>query len=89
MPLSNTAIMHRSDIESHKIGDKQQATESHRLRGEAARLRRVAEGLNSKADRDTILRLAEDADRALAASERGTSTIRSIQNMNPSDVADI
>lgn len=81
--------MDRSYIEPHKVADKQQVPESDRLRGEAARLRRVAEGLNSKADRDTILRLAEDADRAITAAERRTSTIRSIQNMNPFDIANI
>lgn len=53
------------------MADQQQANEAFRLRKEAARLRRVAEGLNSKADRDIILRLAEENDRAAAAWESG------------------
>lgn len=55
---------------AHEVADQQQATESYRLRSEAARLRRVAEGLNSKADRETIARLAEETDRAAYAAER-------------------
>jgi len=53
------------------VADQQQADKAFRLRQEAARLRRVAEGLNSKADRDIIRRLAEETDRAAAASENG------------------
>lgn len=53
------------------MADQKHTTDAFRLRQEAARLRRVAEGLNSKADRDIIRRLAEKADRAAASSEGG------------------
>lgn len=71
------------------MADQQQASEAFRLRQEAARLRRVAEGLNSKADRDIIRRLAEEADRAAAASEGGRAAATGNRNSSVYDLAQI
>lgn len=79
MPVNHAAIMNRSFDDRSKLTEQQQATECHRLRGEAARLRRVAEGLNSKADRDIIVRLAEEAEQAAYAAER----VRPLRGVSP------
>ncbi len=71
------------------MADQQQASEAFRLRQEAARLRRVAEGLNSKADRDIIRRLAEETDRAAAALEGGRAARNGPHDVSAFDLAEI
>ena len=70
------------------MADQQQTSAALRFRREATRLRRVAEGLNSKADRDIILRLAEETDRA--ATSEGNRTARDgSDNVSSLDLAEI
>lgn len=71
------------------MADQQQANGAFRLRQEAARLRRVAEGLNSKADRDIIKRLADETDRAAAASENGRAARNGPRGVSALDLAEI
>ncbi len=71
------------------MADQQQTSDALRLRQDAARLRRVAEGLNSKADRDIILRLADESDRAAAASEGGRVARGGARDVSSLDLAEI
>lgn len=70
------------------MADQQQTSDALRLRKEAARLRRVSEGLNSKADRDIILRLAEETERA-AVLESGRAARGGSRDVSPLDLAKI
>lgn len=52
------------------MSDELELADGVSLRAEAARCRRVAEGLSSKADRTVMLRLAEEREQAAASWER-------------------